>query len=145
MKPWMAIVIVLAVLTGGMFLMAPRDAKDSPGAAPAVAGSKATDDKISTISRGERVEIPEHLKDGRFTIVEFGADWCPGCRQLKPQVEAAVEHRDGVVLRQIDIRSWTSEAARQHGIQSIPQLWLYDGTKLVTTDTERVIGFLQKT
>lgn len=57
-------------------------------------------------------------------------------------MEAAIQKKPGAYLRQIDIRSWTSEAARQHGIQSIPQLWLYDGAKLVTTDGERVMTWL---
>ena len=52
--------------------------------------------------------------------------------------------KQGVVLRKVDIKSWTSEAARQHGIQSIPQLWLYDGTKLVTSDSGRVMSWLSE-
>jgi hypothetical protein len=59
-------------------------------------------------------------------------------------LEAAVTSKQGVVLRKVDIRSWTSEAARQHGIQSIPQLWLYEGTKLVTTDAASVMRWLAK-
>ena len=57
-------------------------------------------------------------------------------------MEAAIQKKEGAVLRKVDIRSWSSEAARQHGIQSIPQLWLYDGTKLVTTDGDRVMNWL---
>lgn len=78
MKPWMGIVIVIAVLVAGMWLMAPGDgpAPAPQGAAsPGAAGSKATDDKIAVISRGSSVDIAEHLKEGRFTVVEFTADW----------------------------------------------------------------------
>lgn len=73
MKPWMAIVIVVATLGAGLALMAPRHSE--PQATGGAMGSAATNDKIAVISTGKRVEIAEHLKDGRFTIVEFTADW----------------------------------------------------------------------
>ena len=59
-------------------------------------------------------------------------------------MEAAIQKKQGAYLRKVDIRSWGSDAARQHGIQSIPQLWLYDGAKLVTTDGERVMTWLMQ-
>lgn len=76
MKPWMGIVIVIAVLVAGMWLMASGEAPaPSVPTASGAAGSKATDDKIAVISRGASVDIAEHLQDGRFTVVEFSADW----------------------------------------------------------------------
>ena len=78
MKPWMGIVIVVAVLGAGMWLMAPgRTPAPAPQGAATTGGigSKATDDKIAVISHGSSVDIGEHLKDGRFTVVEFSADW----------------------------------------------------------------------
>jgi hypothetical protein len=32
-------------------------------------------DLVAVISRGERVDLQEHLEDGRYTVVAFGADW----------------------------------------------------------------------
>ena len=55
-----------------------------------------------------------------------------------------MNRRQDVVLRKVDIRSWTSDAARQHGIRSIPQLWLYEGTRLVTREGEEVMEFLSR-
>jgi hypothetical protein len=72
MKPWVAVVIVLVVLAGGLALMAPRDEPATPGGPM---DSAASDEKIAVISKGSRVDIPPHLKSGRFTIVEFTADW----------------------------------------------------------------------
>lgn len=46
-------------------------------------------------------------------------------------------------LLRIDIDSWGSAVARQHGIRSIPQLWLYDGKELVTQDTRAALNALQ--
>jgi len=37
--------------------------------------SEVASERIRTISRGEEVEIAEHLDDDSWTVVEFGADW----------------------------------------------------------------------
>ena len=50
--------------------------------------------------------------------------------------------KQNAVLRKIDIKNWGSEASRQHRIQSIPQLRLYDGEKLVTADPGQVLDWL---
>ncbi len=72
MKPWMGVVVVILTLAVGAYLVAPRTdpptgagASASPGEAP----------KFATITRGDRVTIEDHLADGRFTVVEFSADW----------------------------------------------------------------------
>lgn len=75
MKPFLAILIVLAVLAAGLWLMAPKDQGAAGAGAKGSAGVKPNDDKIATISKGERVEIEQHLVAGRFTVVEFTADW----------------------------------------------------------------------
>lgn len=52
---------------------------------------------------------------------------------LGPQVEALAKSRDDVVLRIIDIDTWKSPVAREHGISSIPHLVLYrDGAEVAT-------------
>ena len=63
---------------------------------------------------------------------------------MKPQLEALAERKKGAVLRVVDIKSWSSEAARQHGIRRIPQLWLYDGTKLVSRDSDATLEWLSQ-
>lgn len=73
MKPWMAIVVVIVALALGLWLMTP-DARKAPSGGGAT-GAESNTEKIATISKGERVEIAQHLRDGRFTIVEFTADW----------------------------------------------------------------------
>ena len=32
-------------------------------------------DRIQTISRGERVDLDDHVTSDGWTVVEFGADW----------------------------------------------------------------------
>ena len=57
-------------------------------------------------------------------------------------MEALVEERGDVRLRKIDIASWDSPVARQHGIQRIPKVALYDGTKLVSESPREVFELL---
>jgi len=71
MKPWMAVVIVVVVLAAGLWMMAPSD-EPAGGSGGTVSTSN---EKIAVISKGDRVEIAGHLESGRFTIVEFTADW----------------------------------------------------------------------
>lgn len=73
MKLFIGIVAIVATLVLAIWFMSPGDA--SSGRAPGGASGKVTDDKIAVISKGERVTIEEHLKEGRFTVVEFTADW----------------------------------------------------------------------
>lgn len=98
---------------------------------------------IRTVSKGQAVDLDEHLEDGSWTIIQFTAPWCPGCRQLEPRLEALVKARGTVRLRRIDIRDWDSPVARQHGIQSIPQLWLHDGHERVSTNAGRILAALE--
>jgi thioredoxin 1 len=99
---------------------------------------------IRTVSKGQAVELDEVLEGEAWTIVEFTASWCPGCRQLDPMVEKLVKARGTVRLRKIDIRDWDSPVARQYRIESIPQLWLHDGHERVSTDIGRIMAALEQ-
>ena len=46
--------------------------------------------------------------------------------------------------RRIDISAWDSPVARQYDIQTVPQLHLYNGTRLVTDDRQVVMEFLRQ-
>ena len=68
---------LFVALAAGIWFVAPRSSgpqvvSTSAGAASAAAGEDA---KIKIISRGEAVEIAQHLRDGRYTVVDFTADW----------------------------------------------------------------------
>ena len=99
---------------------------------------------IRTVSNGEEVELLDLLDEGEWTVVQFTAPWCPGCRQLEPRLQAAIRERGNVRLLRVNIRDWSSPVARQYGIQSIPQLWLHDGTERVATDTHDVMRRIEQ-
>jgi thiol-disulfide isomerase/thioredoxin len=82
---------------------------------------------IETITHGSRVELEDHLVDGKYVLFDFYADWCGPCRVLEPHVKAlADQHPDQLAVRKVDIINWQSEVARQYRMQSIPHLKLYD-------------------
>ena len=101
-------------------------------------------DLVQTISQGDRVDIPTNLREGRWTIIEFEADWCGSCKVLKPSLMSLIHAKQSVALRRIDIVSWDSPVARQHDIQALPQLHLYDGTRLITSNRNEVMAILRQ-
>jgi hypothetical protein len=62
---------------------------------------------------------------------------------LAPQLEALVSDRPFVRLLRIDVTSWDSPVARQYEIQSLPQVWLYDGKQRLTADQGRALALVR--
>ena len=57
-------------------------------------------------------------------------------------MEDAIRRLGTVNLRRIDIRDWNSPVAKQHKINSVPSLLLYDGDELLSDDTQTVIKMI---
>ena len=94
-------------------------------AATAPQGASAAD--TATISHGERVDLSAHLASGKYTLVDFYADWCAPCRMLEPQIERLADvHESSLAVRKVDIVNWQSEVSKQYRVFSIPHLKLYD-------------------
>ena len=82
---------------------------------------------IKVIARGDEVRLEKHLEPGRYVIFDFYADWCGPCRRMTPQLEKLVSSFPAhIALKKIDIQSWGTPVAIQHGIRSIPHVVLYD-------------------
>ena len=62
-------------------------------------------------------------------VLEFGADWCPFCRQMRPIVESvALEHRNTLVIGQLDIDE-NPLTTRKYNVGGIPAYLVFrDGT-----------------
>jgi thioredoxin 1 len=64
-------------------------------------------------------------------LVDFGATWCPPCRAIGPEVDAAAETLSGrarVVTVDVDENGALAE---RYGIRGIPALLLFKGGRVV--------------
>jgi hypothetical protein len=59
-------------------------------------------------------------------------------------LEALIKQMDGVRLRRVDVKSWDSPVAVKNSIRELPTLWLYDGGKLVSSNSKDVAERLQR-
>lgn len=67
----------------------------------------------------------EVLKAGRPVLVEFGAAWCPPCRQLEPILsEIASEWKGKLTVVALDIDS-NVDTTMRYGVMGVPALLLF--------------------
>ena len=102
---------------------------------------------VKHISRGGRVDIEDHLAADKYTLVDFYAKWCGGCRAVAPKIKRlARKHEDALAVRKVDVVNWNSAVAKQYRIESLPRLDLYapDGERLASGSASRVLRKLEK-
>jgi len=91
----------------------------SPGASRRIWANTAGADVV-IISRGETVEILEHRVADKFTVYDFGADWCGPCHIASKRLLAYLSAHPDTAVRAIALDGATSEesfalpAAKQH-------------------------------
>lgn len=120
------------VLTGSFaYAAAPPDTrvavKKMPAVVPVVEELKrrAEEPDISTITHGDRVNVPQQLAHGKVTIVDFYAMWCGPCRELAPVLDRMAREDADVAIRKVDIVRWGSPVADQYNIKAVPWLQVY--------------------
>lgn len=86
--------------------------------------------------RGEAFELKEALAPGKYTFVDYYADWCSPCRKLDAVFAQLLAERPDVALRKANIVDWDSEVAKRAliGIEALPYVEVYgpDGVRLAT-------------
>lgn len=86
--------------------------------------------KIQVVSNGGKsVDLASLLPAGKVAIVDFYADWCGPCRAIAPQLEEMVKNDPDLVLIKVDIVNWGTPVTSQHGIESVPNLRVFDRRK----------------
>jgi thiol:disulfide interchange protein len=109
------------------------------------AGAVETGD-ISEISMmGERVNVVRNLAPGKYTIIDFYADWCINCTKITPKLENLTRRRSDVALRKINIVHWGTPVVAQYEVEFLPYLQMYgpsgalvaDGADAVLAEVER--------
>lgn len=69
-------------------------------------------------------------------LVDFYADWCQPCKMMMPSLETIASDFDGQIrVGKVDIEKQQSLAS-QHGISSIPTLFVFKNGEVV----DRMIG-----
>jgi thiol-disulfide isomerase/thioredoxin len=81
---------------------------------------------IEIITHGERVEVSQHLVNGKVTVVDFFAKWCGPCRNLAPVLEEIARQDSDVAIRKVDIVRWGTPVAEQYLITAIPRVQIYN-------------------
>jgi thiol-disulfide isomerase/thioredoxin len=89
---------------------------------------------VKIVSEGEAIEVTKHLVPGKFTVVDYSADWCVPCKILAHDLDRLLTERDDVAVRIVDLIDWESAAAEQavedYGITGIPYVRVYGPTGL---------------
>ncbi len=138
--PWILAVVAAAAAGAGMYALLSHG--------PAAATRAGEEPDIRIISKGQPVNLRDHLVSGKYTLFDYYADWCPPCRELAPQLEELVRHRSDLAIRKIDIVDWSEPVAGQQGVHDLPYLRLFgpDGRLIAEgddtfDDLQRLFGF----
>lgn len=85
-----------------------------------------------TFSGEQAAEALKYAKDNKLPVIVYmGADWCPGCRQLKPQIEEKMAQMGGrAVLIAVNADKGIPAELRQtlEGTRTIPATWVGEAT-----------------
>ncbi|MFA4843374.1 MAG: thioredoxin family protein [Candidatus Margulisiibacteriota bacterium] len=105
-------------------------------ASVAWAGSKAPQ------AASNNTNLAAALKSGQPVIAKLGADWCPPCRAMKPELKAlAAEQQGKIVVLDLDIDQ-NRQLAREYKVNLIPTTLFYSKSGQFK---DKKTGFMSKT
>lgn len=80
------------------------------------------------------------LTSGKVALVDFGAEWCPPCKAMKPVLELIASNLDGkAIIGQLDVDSNPAITAK-YGVRNLPTFLLFKDGNLI----DRVVGAVPK-
>lgn len=92
--------------------------------------AEAVAQSFPVIAKGSVVDLDAHADQGRITIFDFYADWCPPCKELdKSLVDMKMVYGDRISVYKLDLVNWGSDLAKHHGIRDLPYLIVYDADR----------------
>jgi thiol-disulfide isomerase/thioredoxin len=97
---------------------------------------------------GEDVpELGAHAVQGKVTVFDFYADWCPPCRKVDAHMYGLLNGRTDVAYRKLNVVSWDTPLAKRYlgGVPNLPFVVVYgkDGRE-VARMTGLDLGALDK-
>jgi thiol-disulfide isomerase/thioredoxin len=136
-SPLWVLAAAVAAATGlGLYFFLAGSAAPGEGAA---AGAD-----IRVISKGEPVNLRDHLVPGKYTLFDYYADWCPPCRELAPRLEEMGRRHPNLAIRKIDIVDWSHPVADQQGVHDLPYLRLYGPDGRMIQEGDAALDDLQR-
>lgn len=79
-------------------------------------------DVVRIVKKGEDVaSLEAHLVPGKFTVFDFGAEWCPPCRTVDEHLFAKIKARPDIAIRKLNVESWESPIA-ERWLRDVPEL-----------------------
>lgn len=80
------------------------------------------------------------LTSGKTALLDFGAEWCPPCKAMKPVLELLASDFNGkALIGKIDVDT-TPLSTAKYGVRNLPTFLLFKDGKLV----DRVVGAVPK-
>lgn len=100
-----------------------------------------------TISNGERINLEEHLEEGKYVIFDFYMEWSSPARKWTTQAaKLAKMYPQHISHKRIKMKSFGTPAAMQHNVNSLPFFKLYtpNGKLKRKGHARSTIDFLEK-
>lgn len=86
---------------------------------------------INTTTKAEFNKIIN--QEDKVVLIDFWAEWCPPCRAMAPVLERMARKYDKLDVLKVNVEESQDNAmlAGEHGVQGIPNMFLYKGGKQV--------------
>ncbi len=120
-------------LVSGMWIVS--GCQNSPGMAatePPTEGK--SDSAVTVVGHGAEVTLEEHVVAGKTTVFDFYSEECPACMMLAPELDKLAAKRPDLAIVKVDVNrpevkdriDWDSPVARQHRLEALPHLVIFD-------------------
>lgn len=97
-----------------------------PAAEQSKKTAEAGGEHYTLITKGEAVDLSQHIVAGKVTVFDFYADWCGPCKKLdRSLADLKSLYGDRLVILKLDIVSWDSNLAQTFSIRDLPYLKVY--------------------
>jgi rhodanese-related sulfurtransferase len=80
-------------------------------------------DQVETVPQLTLAQYRQQITDKEYVLVDFGADWCPPCRKMEPDIKRFLLNHPNITLMKVDAGVHTN-LMKQLNVSGIPTLVL---------------------